>query len=96
MRISKGSWDRQAFGGFQFDDDDDDDFEPANKPALTILGLIFALATHVFAIYGVVRVLHEQEAISWSLEWYQGIGFAAVYFILRGMNRVMYPKQVEE
>lgn len=91
MRIERNAWNKNSPTD-DYDDDDDFDIGVQINPVVGFTGFLLAVSLYGVAIWGVAEILYKQDAISWNFEPWQPYVISLAYFVMRSMNRVMYPK----
>lgn len=86
MRIERNAWSKNS------NNDDDLDFDFEIQPVIGFSGFILAVGLYGVGLWGVTEMLYKQGAIGWNFEPWQPYVISLTYFVMRSMNRVMYPK----
>lgn len=95
MRMDKKSWNSQEFRDavYRYEREDNHAEAVATVAAVGVFGFLVAVSLYGVAIWGASEMLHKQGVMDWRFEPWQPYVLSLIYFTMRSMNRVMYPKK---
>lgn len=93
MRMDRKSWNSEDFRDAmdRYSDKDDHVRGVETVASIGFFGFLVAVSLYGVAIWGASEILYKQDIVSWRFEPWQPYLLSLIYFVMRSMNRVMYP-----
>lgn len=95
MRMDQKSWNSKEFKDavYRYEQEDNHVQAVSTVAAVGVFGFLVAVAIYGVAMWGVAEILFKQGIVDWRFEPWQPYLLSLIYFTIRSMNRVMYPKK---